>query len=417
MPGGVVVVGAGQAGAEAALGLRAAGYGRPVTLVGAEPELPYRRPPLSKGFLDHSEDADDLQVRAAPVYAEHRVDLRLATRVTSIDRARRSVALDDGSELSYEWLVLATGAVPRRLPHDGAHASGVHVLRSLGDAGGLRAALAGARDVVVVGGGFIGLEVAARARKRGAEVTVVELAPRLMGRAVSAELSQYALSFHRALGTAVLLGDSLASIVAPGGRVRSVTTAQGAELRADALVVGVGVSVESGLAVDAGLAVDDGVVVDAYLRTSDPYIFAIGDCARFPTRFAPGPVRLESVQNATDQARHVAREIAGGVDEAFEPVPWFWSDQGDLRIQLAGLTAGHDQTVVTGAPEAGHFSVLCFRNGALVGVDSVRDARSHLASRKLLASPEPVTYAEASAPGFDLKTRATPRAVASRAAG
>ncbi len=405
----MVVIGGGQAGAETVLALRAAGYEDPVTLVCAEPELPYRRPPLSKGFLDHSEVSDELPVRARAVYDAQRIGLRLGARVVSIDRPGRLVGLDDGDELSYDWLVLATGAEPRRLPMEGAEASGVHVLRSIHDADALRGALDKAQSVVVVGGGFIGLEVAVSARKRGAAVAVLEMAPRLMGRAVSAELSDYALGFHREMGTQIRLGDSLASIETSGGILCGVTTAAGTALPADVLVVGVGVRVEDSLAAAAGLAVDDGILVDEFLRTRDPRIFAVGDCARFPTRFAPGSVRLESVQNATGQALHVATAIATGNAEAYDEVPWFWSHQGDLRIQMAGLTTGHDRTLLTGAVEAGRFSVLCFREGVLVGVDSVSDVRSHQSARRLVGSHNPVTYAEASAADFDLKTRALAR--------
>lgn len=413
MVGGVVVVGGGHAGTEAAFALRAAGYAGPVTLVCAESGLPYRRPPLSKGYLDGDEDRDELWLRAAVVYEDQDIGLRLGTRAVAIDRARRRVALDRGGELSYDLVVLATGAEALSLPLAAGDVSGVRVLRSVEDADGLRAAMDRARTVVIVGGGFIGLEAAVSARKRGVAVTVLELAPRLMARAVSRELSDFALSHHRALGTDVCLGESLASIDAPGGCLRAVTTSEGVRLSADVLVVGVGVSAQAGLAADAGLVVNDGIVVDECLRTSDPHIFAIGDCARFPTRFAPGPVRLESVQNATDQAAHVAKVIATGADDCYDAVPWFWSHQGSLRIQLAGLTDGHDETLLTGSIAGGRFSVLCFREGVLVGVESVNDVRSHQSARRLLASRAPVTYAEASTPDFDLKDRA----LAKRAVG
>lgn len=411
---GVAIIGGGQAGAEAALALRAAGYERPVTLLCAEIALPYRRPPLSKGYLEHAEDVGELPLRAAAVYDDQDIELRLGTRAVSIDRGQRQIALDHGGEVCYDWAVLATGAEPRRLPLAGGNASGVHVLRSAEDANGLRAAMDHARTVVVVGGGFIGLEVAVSARKRGAVVTVLESAPRLMARAVSQELSDFALAYQRTIGTDVRLGDSLASIDAPGGTLRAVTTSEGLELPADLLVVGVGVNAEVGLAADAGLVVGDGIVVDECLRTADQRIFAIGDCARFPTRFAAGTVRLESVQNATDQAAHVARVIATGVDGAYDAVPWFWSHQGSLRIQMAGLGTGHDQTLLAGSVDDGRFSVLCFREGVLVAVDSVNDVRSHQAARRVLASHEPVTYAEASMRGFDLKARALAKRTAGR---
>lgn len=408
---GVVIVGGGQAGVDTAFALRLSGYAGAVTIVSAEVEVPYRRPPLSKEFLDPVERSDIARLRALESYEDKGIALRLGARVAAVERRDRRVRLQDGTQLSYDRLVLATGAAPRRLRLDGADADGVHVVRSLSDAADLRTALDGAGQVVVVGGGFIGLEVAVAARKRGTAVTIVEMGPRLLGRAASEELSEHVLTFHRAMGAQVILGDSLASVQAQDGRLTSITTARGVELQADVMVVGVGVQPDCALAQEAGLAVDDGIVVDAFLRTGDPHIYAIGDCARFPTRFAPGPVRLESIQNASDQARHVAKQIASGVDEPFGPVPWFWSDQGELSIKMAGLTTAHDQTLVVDAPEGEAFSVLCFRAGVLVGVDSVGDGASHKAARKLLASSDPVTYEEATAPGFDLKTRAKTRAV------
>lgn len=406
---GVVIVGGGQAGVDAAFALRLAGYGGAVTIVSDEVEVPYRRPPLSKEFLDRADDPEVARLRAVDAYDDRAIALRLGSRVAAIDRADQLVRLQDGAALAYDWLVLATGAAPRRLALDGTDADGVHVLRSLGDAAGLRTALDDASEVVVIGGGFIGLEVAAAARKRGAAVTIIEMGPRLLGRAASQELSEHVLAFHRAMGAQVVLGDSLAAIRTQDGRLSSLRTTLGLDLSADVMVVGVGVVPDSALAQEAGLTVDDGIVVDTFLRTSDPRIFAIGDCARFPTKFATEPVRLESIQNASDQARHVAKEIVSGVDQPFGPVPWFWSDQGDLTIRMAGLTTGYEQTLAIGSATDGDFSVLCFRAGVLVGADSVGDMASHMAARKILASPDPLTYEEASAPTFDLKARSKMR--------
>ncbi|MDG4668050.1 FAD-dependent oxidoreductase [Mycobacterium sp. 236(2023)] len=411
MAGGVVIIGGGQAGTETALALRAVGYAGTVTVVNAEADPPYRRPPLSKSYLDH-EGSIDITLRAPSVYCERGIDLLSSTRAVSIDRGNKRIYLDSGNELEYEWLVLAAGAEPRHLDIDNASAEGIHTLRSVTDARALRNALDDARNAVVLGGGFIGLEVAVSARRRKIAVTVLESGPRLMGRAVSAEVSGYATGFHRSMGTEVRLGDSLVAIEADGGILRGVTTASGIDLPADVLVVGIGVSPTSGLAEHAGLPVDNGIIVDETLRTSDPHIFAVGDCARFPTRFAPDRVRLESVQNATDQAAHVARAIVHTDSTSYDAVPWFWSHQGAMRIQTAGLISGHDRTQVIGSVAEHQFSVLCFRNEILVGVDSVNDIRSHQSARKLLGSGDPLTLAEASADDFDVPNRALGRKAA-----
>jgi len=406
---GVVIVGGGQGGVDAAFALRMSGYLGEVTVLSGENEVPYRRPQLSKEYLDPAGPQDVARLRTLESYEDKGVSLRLGCRVESIDRGGRRVRVDDGGFLAYDRLVLATGASLRTLPLPAADVAGVHGVRSLGDACDLRRDLDLAAHVVVVGGGFIGLEIAAAARSRGAVVTVVEMGERLLGRVASHHLSDHVLAFHRRTGTRVELGDSVTAIHTRDGRLTSVTTTRGLTLPADVLVVGVGVTPDCVLAQEAGLEVDDGIVVDEFLRTTDDRIFAIGDCARFPTRFAAGSVRLESIQNASDQARHVAKTITDGPTEPFGPVPWFWSNQGELTIRMAGLSTGHDRTVVVGDPEDGAFSVLCFREGVLVGVDSVEHGGAHMAARKLLGGGDPVTYQEAAVPGFDLTARSKAR--------
>ncbi|MCR6030093.1 NAD(P)-binding protein [Nocardioides sp. zg-579] len=381
---GVVIVGGGQAGVDLAFSLRFEQYAGPVTVISAEAELPYRKPPLSKDHLALGATETEY-LRSGESYAEESITLRLGVRVTEIERTAHTVTLDDGTTVPYTHLVLALGAEARTLPMANIPADKVLSLRSLADARKVHALFETAADIAVVGGGFIGLEAAAAAAKRGIKVTVYEAAPRLMGRAVCETVSDFALTWHREHGVEIVFGADLS------------------EIRADGAVVGIGVTPTTDIAEKAGLQTDDGIVVDETLRTSDPAIFAIGDCARFPTGFASGPVRLESIQNASDQARHVAHEIATGECSGYASVPWFWSDQGDLAIKMAGITSGHDETLVLGNVDSGSFSVLCFADGVLVGADSVNDGKTHMTMRRLLAKGVRVTLAEASAPGFDLK--------------
>lgn len=381
---GVVIVGGGQAGVDAAFSLRFKEYAHSITIVTAEAELPYRKPPLSKDHLA-KESWEIEYLRKEESYTENSITLRPGVRVTEIDRAAQTVSLDDGTMLPYSHLVLALGAEPRTLPLANISPDKVLTLRSLGDARQVCTLFETAESIAVIGGGFIGLEAAAAAAERGIAVTVYEAAPRLMGRAVSEPVSDYALTWHRAHGVDIVFGADLR------------------EIQADGAIVGIGVVPTTDIAEKAGLEVDNGIVVDESLRTSDPSIFAIGDCARFLTVFADESLRLESIQNASDQARHIAQEIATGEYLAYWAVPWFWSDQADLAIKMAGITTGRDQTVVVGNVEAGCFSVLCFKDGVLIGADSVNDGKTHMITRRLLAKGVKVMLAEASAPGFDLK--------------
>jgi 3-phenylpropionate/trans-cinnamate dioxygenase ferredoxin reductase subunit len=383
-PGGVVIVGGGQAAVDTAFALRLEDYAGPITVLSGETDLPYRRPQLSKELLVHDAYEPDL-LRDDRSYEQRRITLRQGVWVVGIERSAARVILADGSAVSYDHLVLATGAEPRRIELPRVDPTRVFVLRSLSDALELRKALESARTVAVIGGGYIGLEVAAAARAMGLGVTVHEASDRLMGRGLSREASDHALGWHQSRGT----------------EVRLATTQD--DIDADVVMLGVGVVPNTRLAEGAGLTIDNGVLVDEHLRTSDPRIFAIGDVARFPTRFAPAPVRLESIQNASDQARHVAAEIASGVDAPFDAVPWFWTDQGDLNIKMAGLTSGYERAITLGDLASGSFSVLCFRDGLLVGVDSVNDAKRHRVARRRLAAAEPPSLEEASQPGFDLR--------------
>ena len=336
----VVIIGAGHAGVQVAESLRTGGYEGSVTLVGGEDALPYQRPPLSKDYLAPGRIAEPLPLRGEKFYAENGIELRTGVTATVLDRARRTVFFEDGEGLTYTTLVLATGATNRTLPVPGIDLAGVHDLRTLSDAERLRSDLEQARSAAVVGAGFIGLEFAAAARAHGLPVTVLEAADRPMGRALTAEMSAYFADAHREMGNDLRLGEGLAEIRGRDGRVSSLTSGTGAEYPADVVVIGVGVRPRDDLAQAAGLVVDNGIVVDAHLRTSDPDVFAIGDCASFPASEAGARLRLESVQNATDQARHVAREILGSPATQYE-LPWSWSAQRSLRQEISD---GHSRS-------------------------------------------------------------------------
>ncbi len=407
----VVIVGTGQAGFQVAASLRDGGLAGPIVMVGDEGGLPYQRPPLSKAYLDGKADEETLSLRPASFFAEHGIELRAGETVTAIDREARAVALGSGDRIGYRHLVLATGAHNRPLPVPGVELDGVLQLRTLPDAAELKRRLAGARHAVVVGAGFIGLEFAAVAAARGVGVTVFEATDRPMSRALSREMSAFFLARHEAAGIRFVLGGAVDAILGAENRVTGVETLDGRHFPADLVLVGIGVIPNADLAREAGLAVGNGIVVDETLLTSDPDISAIGDCAYHPSRFAHGgSVRVESVQNAVDQARCVAARLTGR-PAPYDAVPWFWSDQGPLKLQIAGLSSPHDEAVLRGDPGSGSFSVFCFGGGGLVGVESVNRPADHMVARRLLANRVPLTADQARDAAFDL------RALASRPAG
>jgi 3-phenylpropionate/trans-cinnamate dioxygenase ferredoxin reductase subunit len=383
----VVIVGAGQAGCQAAVSLRELGHRGTITLIGDEGVLPYQRPPLTKAYLQGDIGVGDLMFRPETYYAEHDIDLVLDDPAISVDRAARCVVLRSGRVIGYENLVLATGARPRPIP-------GAHTIRTIGDADFARPH----GRVVAIGAGFIGLEHAAVASEGGCDVTVVEAQPRALSRVLSEHTAEHVVQVHRRRGVKFLFNATV-SEVRPG----EVVLADGTVLAADLVVAGIGVVPNVELAQEAGLTVDDGIVVDARLRTSDPAIFAIGDCARFP--HGTRQVRLESVQNAVDQASCVAAVIRGSA-EPYVQVPWFWSDQYAMKVQIAGLTEGHDNAVVTGDPTTGAFSVFCFAGDRLLGVESVNKPVDHVLARRLLAANCPIRPEMVAVPGFDLRTAA-----------
>ena len=406
MPAPVVaIVGAGQAGFQAAASLRDTGFAGRVVLIGDEPALPYQRPPLSKSYLAGQSGVDDLWLRPAEFYAKQQIDLVYGDAVTAIDRGQQRLHLASGIEFSWDHLLFATGAGCRPLAVPGAELDGVLTLRTLADADALRQRLEEAREVVVVGAGFIGLEFAAVALARGTAVHIIEVTHKPMGRVVSEPVSRFFTEAHRGWGAEVALGTGVVRILGDGGRVAGVETTVGRRISADLILICIGVIPNAELARNAGLAVDDGIVVDEYLVTSDPAISAIGDCANFPTPFAPVRVRLESVQNAVDQGRCVAERLAGR-PVPYQKVPWFWSDQGDLKLQIAGITIGHDTSVLRGAPADRNFSVFCFRGGRLIGVESVNRTADHVIARRLLAGDPELSPEQAADESFDLRAHA-----------
>jgi 3-phenylpropionate/trans-cinnamate dioxygenase ferredoxin reductase subunit len=404
----VAIVGAGQGGFQTAASLREGGFDGRIVLIGDEACLPYQRPPLSKSYLAGHSPLAELWLRPQTFYDRDEIEYLAGEAVTAIDRPGKRLRLASGREIRADHIVLATGARCRPLPVPGADLDGVLPLRSLADADVLRERLSAAREVVVVGAGFIGLEFAAVAGGLGVGVRIVELTREPMGRIVSAAISQFYTQAHQGWGAELLLGTGVARILGSKGKVAAVETSDGRRLPADLVLVCIGVIPNAELAAAAGLTVADGIAVDAALKTADPAISAIGDCANFPTRFAPDRVRLESVQNCVDQARAVAARLAGK-PASYDKVPWFWSDQRDLKLQIAGLTIGHDRAVVRGDPESGAFSVFCFRSDRLVGVESVNRPLDHMIARRLLAGEPRLTPAEAADPNFDLKAHAAGR--------
>jgi 3-phenylpropionate/trans-cinnamate dioxygenase ferredoxin reductase subunit len=401
----VVVVGAGQAGFQVAASLRGKTYAGTITLLGDEPALPYQRPPLSKGYIKGEASESSVLLRPPDFYTANAIDVRVDTPVAAIDRDAGQVALESGERVRYEHLVLATGARVRPLPVPGADRAGVAYVRTLADAVTLKPLIEAAKNVAVIGGGFIGLECAAVAATLGCKVVVLEALERLMARVVSPVLSTYYCDLHRSHGVDVRFSAAVTEIVGAGGRVNGIRCSDGTELPADLVVVGIGVIPNAGLARAAGLACDRGIVVDARLRTADPRIFAIGDCAEFPHPMARGLLRLESVQNAIDQGKTVADAIVGD-DKPYTAIPWFWSDQYDVKLQIVGLTQGYDDTVTLGDVGASRFSVLYFRDGALIGIDSVNKPSDHIAGRKLFGAGRSVSLAMARSAGFDLRSQA-----------
>jgi 3-phenylpropionate/trans-cinnamate dioxygenase ferredoxin reductase subunit len=398
---GVVIVGAGHAGFQVAASLRQSGYKERIVLVNDETHLPYQRPPLSKAYLKGAGGPDGLMFRPRKFFVDQTIEL-ISDHAVAIDRAARKLKLVSGAALDYSHLVLATGARNRLLDIPNAKLPNVRYLRILDDSEDLRARLAACKRVVVIGAGFIGLEFAATARIKGLEVDVLELANRVMARAVTVEVSEYFQKRHTEAGVRIHLGVMATAIEADGDKVTGVSLSDGRHIPADLVVVGVGVIPNVELAKDAGLPTASGIIVNDRLLTADPNISAIGDCALFDSPRFGGTLRLESVQNATDHARCVAARLTGD-DKPYDGQPWFWSDQGDDKLQIAGLTSGYDRVVTRGDPAARAFSAFCYRGEQLLGIESVNRAGDHMFGRRFLPMGRALLPANAADPAFDLK--------------
>lgn len=389
MSDSIVIIGAGQGAAAFAGKLRALGSDRPITIVGNEPVLPYQRPPLSKKYLIGEATFDRLLLKPPAWYETNAVTVLTGRRAIAIDRTKRIVVLDQGVELPYATLVLATGATPRRLPAViGGDLQGVFTLRDKADADALMADFQPGRRLLVIGGGYIGLETAAVARSRGLEVTVVELADRILKRVAATGTADLVRELHKSHGVDILENSAIVRLTGVDGRLTGAELMGGRSIAADLAVVGIGVAPNAKLAEAAGLVVDDGIMVDEFARTSDPDILAVGDCARFP--YADRLIRLESVQNAFDQGEAAAAALVGA-GGAYAPQPWFWSDQYDAKLQIAGLHHGYDDTLATDGPRPGTHAIWYFAQGAMIAVDALNFPAAFVTAKKLLEAGKRVS--------------------------
>ena len=381
----VAIVGAGHGGANAAIALRQVGFKGPIRLISADPNLPYERPPLSKEYLLGEKDSERLLIRPASFWTERGIELLLGEQVKAVDAAAHRLTTTSANTIEYGQLIWAAGGETRRLSCSGHDLVGVHSLRSRSDADAFLAELAHVTTAVIVGAGYIGLEAAAALIKHGKSVIVLEDQDRVLARVAAEPLSRFVEAEHRHRGVEVRLGTQVDCIIGDE-RVTGVRLAGGEVIGCELVLVGIGIDPAIGPLREAGAEVGNGIVVDAQCRTSLPDVFAIGDCALHPSRFSSaGPVRLESVQNAADQASVVAKAIMGS-DAVYDAMPWFWSNQYDLKLQTVGLAAGHDEVVVRGEPATRSFSVIYLRHGRVIALDCVNETKDYVQGRKLILS-------------------------------
>jgi len=394
VPGaGVVIVGGGHAGGSAAAFLRQFGYAGAITIIGEEPIAPYQRPPLSKAWLKGEADADALALKADSFYADENIALRLSTRAVSIQRDAKTVTLERGETVAYETLIIATGARARRLALPGSDLAGVQVLRSAEDAEMLKLALGPGKRLAVIGGGYIGLEAAASARALGAEAVVIEALPRILARSSCEALSRFFTDYHIARGVTFELGAAIEGFEGKDGHVAGVRLRDGRVIACDDAVVGIGILPNDEIARDAGLDCDNGVVVDLEARASDPAVFAIGDVTQRPMPLYAHSTRLESVANALEQAKQAASAITGRPPPTPE-VTWNWSDQYDVKLQLAGMTIDADETLMRGDPATGKFAVFHLKGDVIRAVEAINAPAEFMAGRQLIGSQKPIDRAK-----------------------
>lgn len=390
----VVIVGGGHGGAQAAIALRQGGFTGSIALISSEPELPYERPPLSKDYLGGDKPFERLLLRPAAFWGEREIEMVLGQTIVAVDPAAHALTLEDGARVGYGKLIWATGGAPRRLTCAGHDLSGVHAVRTRADVDAMMAELSAVEQVVVIGGGYIGLEAAAVLSKLGKRVVLLEALDRVLARVAGEALSRFYEAEHRAHGVDLRLGARVECLDGDGGRVTGVRLAGGETVSAQMVVVGIGIEPAVAPLLAAGAAGGNGVAVDGLCRASLPDVFAIGDCALHANRFADGAwIRLESVQNANDQANAAAAAILGGEAE-YDAVPWFWSNQYDLKLQTVGLSVGHDQAVLRGDPAARSFSVVYMREGRVVALDCVNAVKDYVQGRKLVADGARIAAAE-----------------------
>jgi 3-phenylpropionate/trans-cinnamate dioxygenase ferredoxin reductase subunit len=401
MASGVIIIGAGQAGGEAAFALREGGFAGPVTIIGEEPHIPYERPPLSKALLIGNNEPADTYLREQAAYDEHDIALQLNVTARSIDRSGKGVDLSDGSALAYDKLLIATGARVRRLDLPGANLAGVFYLRDIADSLAIREALTPGAKLVVIGGGYVGLEVAASARKRGCEATVIEVADRIMNRVVAPEMSTHFTDVHRAAGVDIRT-DIAPEAIEGDGHVRELSLSDGSRIAADVIVIGIGVVPNSELAHDAGLDVDNGIKVDEFTRTNDANIFAAGDVTNHFNPLLGRSLRLESWQNAQNQAIAAANIMLGG-EEPHAEIPWFWSDQYDINLQMVGAPESWERVVRRDGGEDGRFTLFYMADGKLVAANTVDNARDIRPARQLIEKATPLTAEELADPGVKMQ--------------
>lgn len=397
----VVIIGGGQAAFSCTAKLRSLDPVRPIVMICGEETLPYQRPPLSKKYLLGEMSLDRIQLRAPEWYPDNKIDVRKGLRAVSVDRSSKTVSLSDGSLVSYDTLVFATGSTPRPLPAAiGGNLQNVFVVRDLSDADRLAKEMTTGKKLLIIGGGYIGLEAAAVARKLGLEVTLIEMADRILQRVASSTTADIIREIHESHGVRVLEKTGLMTLSGSNGKAAQATLTNGETLDVDLVIAGIGATANDEIAKSCGLDVANGIVVDKHARTSDPNIFAAGDCASL--EWNGSRIRLESVQNAVDQAEAVAATIAGGLDE-YDPKPWFWSDQYDVKLQIAGFNLGFDETLLRAGGKEGAFSVWYFQKGNFIAVDAINDARAYLTGKKLLDIGVNPDRAVLSDPNADLK--------------